>query len=331
VLNLFEIPFVNDGLVLAGSGGKIEIDYTDSAPDQWSNDTNGVIRAKEGGTLSLGGNATNYGLISGVNSTIVFGDGIWPARNAGDILVSGDTLTLGALGGASGSVTDSGLIATVNTAVDVESPITISDGGTLTVKGGSLTGSANIEDAGRINIAGASIAPSLTIDVGGKLSGFGTVTNAIANAGTVTASLGTLDLAGPITGAGLLQIGARATLELGGTTTEATTFEGSQSVLLLDTANLFSGTIAGMAQSDSVNLANFAFSGDPVINGVTGTGAVGTTTDVTISDGSLTTTLDLLNQYASQFAVDPGSYHLASDHSGSNTAGTFFTLANPHV
>jgi hypothetical protein len=43
---------------------------------------------------------------------------------------------------------------------------------------------------------------------------------------------------------------------------------------------------------------HFSFSGAPTMSSVTGTGAAGTTTNVTVRDGSLNVTLALLNQYA---------------------------------
>jgi hypothetical protein len=115
-----------------------------------------------------------------------------------------------------------------------------------------------------------------------------------------------------------------------GPTGEAATFEGDRGTLFLDKANDFSGTVAGMAKHDAIDLADFAFSSHPSITSVVGTGAAGSTTDVTVTDASLTTTIHLLNQYANQFAVAPSAYTLTSDHSGSASAGTLFTLASPH-
>jgi hypothetical protein len=155
---------------------------------------------------------------------------------------------------------------------------------------------------------GAVILASLSIDTGATLSGFDTVTELLTNSGTISAEHGKLDPAAGVTGSGQIDIGKRATLELGGPTSEAVTFDGKHGTLLFD-------------------LANFAFSGDPLVTSVSGTGATGTTTDVTIQDGSLTTTLHLLNQYTSQFAVSASAYTLTSDHTGSDP-GTLLAVAH---
>ena len=89
--------------------------------------------------------------------------------------------------------------------------------------------------------------------------------------------------------------------------------EGKHGTLFLNLANDFTGTVAGMAGHDGIDLANFAFSSHPSITGVAGTGAAGSTTDVTIADGPLTTTIHLLNQYANQFAVSASAYNLTPD------------------
>jgi hypothetical protein len=201
----------------------------------------------------------------------------------------------------------------------------------MSIQGGSLSGSAAVEDDGQIKLADASVdLSSLTVGVGGKLSGSGTVANPITNLGTIDAGVTKLDLQGAVTGDGQLHIDNKATLELGGPTAEATTFEGKHGPLFLDKANDFSGTVAGMAKRDAIDLADSTFSSHPSITSVVGTGAAGSTTDVTITDASLTTTIHLLNQYANQFAVAPTAYTLTSDHSGSASAGTLFTLASPH-
>ena len=161
----------------------------------------------------------------------------------------------------------------------------------MSIRGGSLSGQAPLEDDGQLKLRDANVdLSSLTIGVGGELSGSGTVANPITNLGTIDA-VRKLDLGGAVTGSGQLQIRKRATLELGGPTSEAATFEGNRGMLFLDKANDFSGTVAGMAKRDAIDLADFAFSSHPSITSVAGTGAAGSTTDVTITDASLTTTI----------------------------------------
>jgi hypothetical protein len=339
-LNIIEMPFVNDGLVLASRGGNVSINWADEyaglGVDDWSNNADGKIRAIDGGTLQLAGKVTNYGLISGVNSTVYFGGPYFEGedflQNPGDIVVKGGELFLGGPSGFSTNEwSDSGLIATVGAATDVLGGGTISAGGTMSIRGGSLSGLAPLEDDGQLKLRDASVdLSSLTIGAGGELSGFGTVAGSTTNLGTIDASKRKLDLQGAVTGDGQLHIDNKATLGLGGPTAEATAFEGKRGTLLLDLANDFTGTVAGMAGRDGIDLANFAFSSHPSITSVVGTGAAGSTTDVTITDASLSTTIHLLNQYANQFAVSASAYTVTSDHPGSASAGTLFTLASPH-
>ena len=154
----------------------------------------------------------------------------------------------------------------------------------------------------------------------------------LINDGLVEATNGgKMDLAGP-TGDGQFLIGQAATLELGGLTAQAVTFEsggGGGGTLYLDNATDFSGTVTGLGQADSIDLADFAFSSHPVITNVTGTGAAGSTTDVTIADGPLTTTLQLLNQYAGEYPTASTAYYLKSDNAGSSPGTLFATVVNP--
>jgi len=335
LLNIIQIPFENDGLVLASGGGDISIDYPDPYSDQWSNRADGVISAINGGTLRLGGDVTNFGLISAVDSTVNFGDPNGSpdsADNAGDMLILGGTLFLGAQNGESDTWVNSGLIVTVDAAVDVQGSGTISAGGILSVLGGTVSGQTAIEDDGQIRLDGGSIAlSSLSLDTGGQLSGFGVVADPIANSGIIDASIGKLNLEDAITGNGHLHIGMGATLELGGATRDEVMFQALHGRLLLDEADDFSGKIAGMRHGDTVDLADFAFKDHPTITKVASSGAAGSITDVTVSDGSLTTTLHLLNHSASQFPVDSSAYTLVSDHNGSTHAGTLFSLSPPSV
>lgn len=71
------------------------------------------------------------------------------------------------------------------------------------------------------------------------------------------------------------------------------------------------------------------FYGTPTVSNVTGTGASGTATDVTVTDGSQSVTLALLNQFANQFAVSTSAYALTADGTAGN-AGTLLQLAAGH-
>ena len=318
--------FVNDGLMLASHGGNISINYgdPDSRVDPATNNADGKIDVRDGGILQLGGLFTNNGLIKAMNSAVYFGDDeLSFSQNAGDIVVLGGKLFLGGQHIPQFTQwTDTGLIKAVRAETEVLGSGIISSGGTMSIQGGSLSGSATVEDDGQIKLLGASVdLSSLTIGAGGELSGSGTAADPIINLGTIDASNRKLDLQGAVTGEGQLHIDNKATLELGGPTGEAATFEGNRGTLFFDKANDFSGTVAGMAKRDAIDLADFAFSSHPSITRVVGTGAAGSTTDVTITDASLTTTIYLLNQYANQFAVAPSAYALTSDHSGSTSAG----------
>ena len=196
--------------------------------------------------------------------------------------------------------------------------------------GGAISGAATLHDDGQIRLEGGSIdVSSLTIAAGGELSGFGAVANAIESSGVINARDGKMDIAGPVTGDGHFLISQAATLELGDPTAQAVTFEpgGSGDTLYLDKTSEFSGTVAGLAQGDAIDLADFAFSAHPIITNITGTGAAGSTTDVTIADGSLTTTVHLLNQYEGEYSTAATAYTLESDNPGSANAGTLFTTA----
>jgi hypothetical protein len=95
-------------------------------------------------------------------------------------------------------------------------------------------------------------------------------------------------------------INAGATLELASAYAGQVTFASTTGTLKLDNSASFAGTVAGMAGSDTLDLAdiNFATIGTPTFNG-TSTGG-----ELTITDGSHTANIALLGNYmAATFAV----------------------------
>jgi hypothetical protein len=132
---------------------------------------------------------------------------------------------------------------------------------------------------------------------------------------------------------GRLDIISGQTVSVGDASSYAVTFTntgGNASFLILTAAQDFIGSVAGMDFNDSVDLFNFD-SSHSSITAIKGTGARGTYTDVTITDADpadappLSVTLQLLNQFANQFGVNPHDYSLGSDHL--SNGGALFQLA----
>ena len=146
---------------------------------------------------------------------------------------------------------------------------------------------------------------------------------------TVGGSGNSVDLLGVTTGGTGTLSGANASLEFGGATSDNILFNDAVGRLVLDSASSFAGTVAGMASGDSIDMKNFLFSG-AAIGSVTGSGAAGTTTDITLTDGGVTAMVALLNQYANQFAVNSSAYTLTADGTAGSSAGTLLQLAAAH-
>ena len=101
-----------------------------------------------------------------------------------------------------------------------------------------------------------------------------------------------------------------------------TTPTSGSSLLTLRTPQDFAGMISGLAGDDAIDLANFA-SASTTNSVVAGTGAR-TTTEVTLTEGALMATLQLLNQYAGEFSLTVSTYML-SNESGPNHGALFPT------
>ena len=142
----------------------------------------------------------------------------------------------------------------------------IASTGTLALLAGrGFAASAAFSDAGLLKLGGGTFAAAsgLTLATGAHLTGFGTVTGAIADGGTIEATGATLLLSGAITGAGALQVDAGATLEFSGSTTASETaiFNGQGGVLKLDNAASFASPIAGYAAGDTIAIGTLTASG----------------------------------------------------------------------
>jgi len=155
------------------------------------------------------------------------------------------------------------------------------------------------------------------------------ISDAVANSGTIAANGGNVTVTGALSGAGQVEIFGGNSATLGSSATNGVTFEASSAnaELILNAAQGFSGKVTGFAASDSIDLSNFAFATTSITK-ITGTGAVGTTTDVTLTDSAshLTETLHLVNTTAKEFGTIASDYVLTVDHDVP-IIGTLFHLA----
>ena len=177
-------------------------------------------KVTDNGTVSLGGGtlkATTFTVASG-SKLIGFGTVQNAVANAGTIEANGGALTV------TGAITGAGTLQADSAA-------------TLALTGSSIL-AAQVTDKGAVSLGGGTLkATTFTVASGSKLIGFGTVQNAVSNAGLVEANGGTLAVTGAITGAGTLQADSGATLALTGAVNSATkvTDNGTVSIGVGDT------------------------------------------------------------------------------------------------
>jgi hypothetical protein len=183
------------------------------------------------------------------------------------------------------------LLEFYNTATGTEGTLdttlaTIAANGTLELLAArSFTGAKAFTDSGLLQLGGGTFnETSLTIGSTGHIVGFGTVTPAIANSGVLEAKGGTLLISGAVTGTGLLQIDAGATLDLHSSapSTQTASFNG-QATLKLDNATAFTSPIANFLAGDIINIGTLI---------ATGASLSASTLAITLSGGTtLTETL----------------------------------------
>jgi hypothetical protein len=236
------------------------------------------------------------------------------AGNAASVLLSG--------------LSQRGPIISTNGAMTVDRGSTL-DLSSTTITGGRLANYGTVDSTGTSALNGVAVTNSNLLEAtAGELT---VVSGSLTNNGNLLADGGKLDITGPVTGGGTATLsGKNSVLEFGAASAETTTFSAGATgaILKLDNASSFSGTVVGLAKGDSIDLANFLFSNNPTITGITGSDKAGATTDVTVKDGSLRVTLELLNQYAGQFGLNAGAYSLIPDNNTPHH-GTLF-LAVPH-
>ena len=217
--------FTNNGTIIVSSGGRFLVQST------------AALRNLTGATLTGG----TY--IIGANSTLEVAATQAPATLDANLTLQGpgsavqiDTATTSQIDADLTTIGTAGhlsLLASRN----LTTANSLTDAGTLTLGGGTLTASG------------------LAIVGSGILNGFGTIAAPISSAGQIEATANTLDLQDGASGN--LQIDNGSTLELGAATTGTITFQsGGSETLALANPTVFSGTLAGLSNGDIIDLLN---------------------------------------------------------------------------
>ena len=137
---------------------------------------------------------------------------------------------------------------------------TIGNQGELSLENGAtLNVNSSFIIDGTLHLAGSNFTTTnIALDAGGTVNGHGAVLGALANAGTIDASGGTLSISQSVTGTGAAEIENSATLSFGANVSsgQTVTFEGAAGTLALGNASGFAGTIAGFAPGNAIDLIN---------------------------------------------------------------------------
>jgi hypothetical protein len=309
------------GTLINQAGGAIDFTSDDAAIRQGSY-TNGygttvassavVINA---GTLAkTGGTNTShiYGTLTSTG-TLATTTGALELDNGGSIsgaIADGSTITL-----AGGSFT-TGLLTVGGGAVVSDSVTLVANGvstfGDTSTNGVTFTNTGLFELATGGGIAAGGSATS-TFTNTGTLADIGTGRSAVAvsvvNSGTVLAEGGTLALTGPVSGTGLMEIGAGATLELGAViaATQSVSFTAATGTLLLDAPAAPAEIVFGMTVGDVIDL-----------KGVTATKASVNSADQLIVDNGSTQVAEI--QLSGSYLSD--TFTVGTDNNG----GSLVTL-----
>jgi RTX calcium-binding nonapeptide repeat (4 copies)/Haemolysin-type calcium binding protein related domain len=331
------VPADSDLAYLNGSGDTAYI-YASNNTVNVSGNSDTVSDTGGDDTIALGGTSDTANIRDSGDAVTITG-----TTDTVNVTRNGNIITDESTGGNTIYITGSSNTATItgsgDTATIYGSSDTVNDtgiGGDTVSMNGTGDGSTIAGSGDTVNLTGGgdTVTDSSTGSNTLSLTGSGdiaTINNTVADSLTVGGASNTIDMTNNVTGSATATInGTNALLQFGGATTDEILFgRGATGMLLLNSASSFAGTVAGLASSDSIDLGNFLFSGAPTISSVTGTGAINTDTDVTVTDGSHSATLALLNQYTNQFGVSSSAYTLSADKTGSS-AGTLFQLAAAH-
>ena len=124
------------------------------------------------------------------------------------------------------------------------------------------------------------------------------ISASIVNSGTVEIAGGTLELAGTVSGTGILKIDAGAALQIdeaAGSLNVA--FAGSTGTLILKDPAGFTGTITGLMGSDAIDLTNINWATGPHLQQPVSYDSSSNISTLIITDGQTTDTIYLVGDY----------------------------------
>lgn len=266
----------NRGLIDASGSKAVTIDIS---AGKLTNGTYGILEASgTGGLVIKRGSVNNTGTIMALDaSAVTMQTGSTLLNDAAGVLSGGRYMSLSTGDGA--TVTVAGPAVTTLAARIVlsgagsefeagtttleASLATIAAGGSLELLAGKNSTDGNaLTDAGSLQLGGGDFAsPDFAIAAGGSLTGFGTVSGlgSIVNDGVIQAKGGALYLGDSLTGTGVTRLYGNSTLELGGAEGAGQTVQfnpGANLVLKLDDPAAFSGTLANLASSTTIDLVD---------------------------------------------------------------------------
>jgi fibronectin-binding autotransporter adhesin len=266
---------------------------------------NGALAVAAAQTMSLvGGTLKNLAGTTLTGGTYTVGTGATlQLANNGTITTLGATMTLN----------KSAVVQSLNTAssmqVSLESSLTtIEAAGELALLGARGYSTTNaIANSGTLDLAGGTFKSGKLSELAGStLTGFGTVTAVVANAGLINAAGGTLAFSGAITGAGSVTIAGGAA-SFASTFTEAVTFKTSGTLTLAHSL-AYTGKISGFSLTGATSLdlrdVGFVSASEATFSG-TASGGV-----LTVSDGTHTAKINLVGNYTGS------TFTASSDGSG---------------
>ncbi len=250
--------------------------------------------AQEGGTLSLNGHTLSLTGITSLEAGAIEGPGqvtttgkttLGPGfglNQGAQLLVNGPTIQTGNVVFTGGSSAPT---------------LAIGAGSTYIMDPGVSVGGTNNSVVGTVTVAGTLVA--------GGGGGENVVAAAIVDTGTIKLSYGEISFLGPLSGNGVIDISNGATLDLANSATTSTgiTFGAGGAVLDLVNPSDYTGTLAGFATGDIVELQGFSFlTANPLV-------VKGDTVTISETGGSSVTLTFSSAQTASQLELGVGPHN----------------------